>query len=98
MIIGKIIGGGYKLREDLGSITLVYARENMKDANTGVFVGVLINFNDKKLFDDLVKKYKNEIPKARVKKNTFESAKQQSDYFTRYRIGFTWHKQLPACR
>ena len=84
-IIGRVIGGIYTLYEDIGMIKFLYARENMKDAKTGVFVGIQIDFNDKKLFDDLVKKYKNEMPKARVKKDTFESKKQEcSNYFTRY--------------
>ena len=87
-IEGKMIGGYYSLwNNDIGRIKLVYARENMKDAKTGVFVGVRINFKDEKLFDDLVKKYKNEMPKARVKKDTFEAEKQKcSNYFTRYVI------------
>lgn len=81
----SVIGGGYKHKEKIGTVTFVYAREAMTPANTGVLIGLLFNSSDRNMEKALIEKYKKELPGAVItKKNIQKEKRTYRNFFTRY--------------
>ena len=82
--------GGHYLKTDfmnIGSLGIYYARESETPKNTGVLFCARMFLENAKTIDDLIVKYKKEMPNAVVTKKAVEKNKQTYlNYFTRYEI------------